>query len=98
MARVRTAARKKSSVQKTSTRAKPAKSSRRKLPTKSVRAKAPGSAARLAKPRRPKQRVAISHHREEDFAAGLRSYAQYRDLGIADATQGMVRAHVLRFV
>src|SRR5713226_2277479 len=36
---------------------------------------------------RPKQRIAISHHREEDFKAdGLRTYAQYRDLGIADAT------------
>ena len=36
---------------------------------------------------RPKQRIAISHHREEDFKAdGLRAYAKYRDLGIADAT------------
>ena len=37
---------------------------------------------------RPQQRIAISHHREEDFKAdGLRAYAKYRDLGIADATQ-----------
>ena len=28
----------------------------------------------------------------------MRTYAQYRDLGIVDATHGMVRAHVLRFV
>ncbi|WGS01780.1 cupin domain-containing protein [Bradyrhizobium sp. ISRA443] len=46
---------------------------------------------------RPKQRVAISHHREEDFRAdGLRAYAKYRDLGIADATHGLAQAHVIR--
>ena len=28
----------------------------------------------------------------------LRSYAAYRDLGISDATGGMVQAHVIRFV
>jgi len=46
---------------------------------------------------RPKQRIAISHHREEAFKAdGLRAYAKYRDLGIADATHGLARAHVIR--
>jgi mannose-6-phosphate isomerase-like protein (cupin superfamily) len=51
------------------------------------------------KPRsKPKQRIAVSHHREEDFKAdGLRAYAKYRDLGIADATSGLARAHVIRF-
>ncbi|MDB5521620.1 MAG: cupin [Tardiphaga sp.] len=43
------------------------------------------------------QRVAISHYRNDDFVSGLRAYAQYRDLGMVDATNGMVRAHVLRF-
>lgn len=43
------------------------------------------------------QRVAISHYDNADFESGLRSYAQYRDLGIVEATGGMVRAHVLRF-
>jgi hypothetical protein len=48
---------------------------------------------------RPKQRIAVSHHREEDFKAdGLRSYAQYRDLGIADATHGLAQAHVIRLI
>ena len=56
-------------------------------PTRTVRSKA-----------RPRQRFVASHHREEDFQGGLRSYANYRDLGIADATNGMVRAHVIRFV
>lgn len=54
-----------------------------------------------AKPaaKRPKQRIAISHHREEDFKAdGLRTYAQYRDLGIAGATHGLAQAHVIRLV
>jgi quercetin dioxygenase-like cupin family protein len=45
---------------------------------------------------RPKQRFALSHHREEDFDQGLRPYSAYRDLGIAPATGGMVQAHVIR--
>ena len=46
-----------------------------------------------------KQRVAVSHHREEDFkTGGLRTYAKYRDLGMNQATSGMVQAHVIRFV
>jgi mannose-6-phosphate isomerase-like protein (cupin superfamily) len=49
--------------------------------------------------KRPKQRIAISHHREEDFKAdGLRTYAQYRDLGIAAATDGLAQAHVIRLI
>jgi mannose-6-phosphate isomerase-like protein (cupin superfamily) len=49
--------------------------------------------------KRPKQRIAISHHREEDFKAdGLRTYAQYRDLGIAKATHGLAQAHVIRLI
>ena len=47
---------------------------------------------------RPKHKFRVSHHREEDFDAGLRSYAKYRDLGIAPATGGMVQAHVIRFI
>jgi hypothetical protein len=48
---------------------------------------------------RPKQRIAISHHRDQDFKAdGLRAYAKYRDLGIAEASQGLARAHVIRLV
>lgn len=47
---------------------------------------------------RPPQTFTVSHLREEDFAAGLRRYAEYRDLGMAAATTGMVQAHVIRFV
>jgi quercetin dioxygenase-like cupin family protein len=47
---------------------------------------------------RPKHKFAFSHHREEDFDQGLRTYAKYRDLGIAPATGGMVQAHVIRMI
>ena len=40
----------------------------------------------------------MSHHDERDFQSGLRRYAKYRDLGISKATNGMVQAHVIRFV
>ncbi|CCD86768.1 conserved protein of unknown function [Bradyrhizobium sp. ORS 285] len=50
-------------------------------------------------PRRPKQKVAISHLNEADFKPdGLRAYAHYRDLGIAAATHGLARAHVIRML
>jgi hypothetical protein len=63
-----------------------------------TRKPAPRRSARAKPAARPKQRFAVSHLREEDFATGLRRYAQYRDLGVATATRGMVRAHVIRFV
>jgi mannose-6-phosphate isomerase-like protein (cupin superfamily) len=71
-----------------------AKSSARKT----IKSKASAAAKpKPAKTARPKQRIAISHHREEDFKAdGLRTYAKYRDLGIADATHGLAQAHVIR--
>lgn len=43
------------------------------------------------------QKFNVSHMNEADFKAnGLRPYAEYRDLGIAAATNGMVQAHVIR--
>jgi hypothetical protein len=45
-----------------------------------------------------KHSFVASHHSPEAFEAGLRRYAKYRDLGIAAATDGMVRAHVIKFV
>ena len=45
----------------------------------------------------PKQKLHISHLREEDFKVqGLRAYTLSRDLGMAEATGGMVDAHVNR--
>ena len=46
--------------------------------------------------RRTQQKFTVSHHCEEDFDAGLRTYSAYRDLGIAPATGGLVQAHVIR--
>ena len=64
-----------------------------------VSAAKPKSAAKSASKARPKQRIAISHHREEDFKAdGLRTYAKYRDLGIAEASHGLAQAHVIRLI
>ncbi len=84
---VRTAAKKKStarSIAKTASR-KPVKPKAR--------------AVSAAKPRRPRQRVAVSHYRDQDFQTnGLRPYAQYRDLGIAGATHGLAQAHVIRLI
>jgi mannose-6-phosphate isomerase-like protein (cupin superfamily) len=81
--------------------AKPQRSPKTKRPTtgKTITAKTK-RAARPAATRKlgPKQKFTVSHHREADFAQGLRNYAKYRDLGIAAATAGMVQAHVIRFV
>ncbi|MCP3465335.1 MULTISPECIES: cupin domain-containing protein [unclassified Bradyrhizobium] len=64
---------------------------------KAVKAKARTTPAKTRA--RPKQRIAVSHHREEDFKAdGLRTYAHYRDLGIAAATHGLAQAHVIRLL
>lgn len=60
-----------------------------------VRAKAAKSAVKLRRP----HKFVVSRLRSEDFKSdGLRTYAQYRDLGIKDATNGMAVAHVIRFV
>jgi mannose-6-phosphate isomerase-like protein (cupin superfamily) len=64
---------------------------------KALKSKGRVSKAKPVKKARPKQRIAISHHREEDFKAdGLRTYAKYRDLGIAEASHGLAQAHVIR--
>jgi hypothetical protein len=81
-------AQKRSSARKT-----PAKPSARKKLASKGRASVPMKRAR------PKQRMAISHYRDEDFKAdGLRTYAKYRDLGVADASSGLARAHVIRLI
>jgi hypothetical protein len=47
----------------------------------------------------PPQSFTVSHHSEQSFVGGgLRDYATYRDLGMIQATGGMVRAHVMRFI
>ena len=39
---------------------------------------------------------AVSHARDGRFDRGLRSFFEYRDLGIKGATDGRVEAHVIR--
>jgi mannose-6-phosphate isomerase-like protein (cupin superfamily) len=74
-----------------------AKSSARKVSARRPQRR-PVPRTKAAPKARPKQSFVVSHHREEDFDAGLRRYAKYRDLGINKATNGLVRAHVIRFV
>lgn len=38
----------------------------------------------------------VSHQRDALFQRGLRSFFEYRDLGIRQATEGRVVAHVIR--
>ena len=93
-AAARTAAQKKSPARKAATRKTATKSTARK-PIKATKARAVPAAKRA----RPKQRIAISHYRDEDFKAdGLRTYAHYRDLGVAAASHGLAQAHVIRLI
>jgi mannose-6-phosphate isomerase-like protein (cupin superfamily) len=88
----RNAGQKKSPPRKAAAKTTAKPSARKKL-------KAKARAVPVTKRARPKQRIAISHHREEDFKVdGLRAYAQYRDLGIAEASRGLAQAHVIRLI
>jgi mannose-6-phosphate isomerase-like protein (cupin superfamily) len=44
----------------------------------------------------PKGRFHVSHDAGAEWDAGLRRYFEYRDLGMAAASGGKVRAHVIR--
>ena len=89
----RSAQQKKSPARKTAGKTAAKSTARKKLKAKGRATPAPAKRARA------KQRIAVSHHREEDFKAdGLRAYAKYRDLGFADATQGLAQAHVIRLI
>jgi mannose-6-phosphate isomerase-like protein (cupin superfamily) len=97
-AAARTAAQKKSPARKSVANKTAAKSTARKtIKAKDRKTKARGQPS--AKRMRPKQRIAISHYRDEDFVTnGLRTYARYRDLGIAEASHGLAQAHVIRLI
>jgi mannose-6-phosphate isomerase-like protein (cupin superfamily) len=78
---------------------KPAKSAAKSSARRKITARAKSKAKPAkTKPAAKKQTFVASHHSPDAFAQGLRRYAQYRDLGIAAATMGMVRAHVIKFV
>jgi mannose-6-phosphate isomerase-like protein (cupin superfamily) len=96
----RRAAQKKSPARKTvASKTVAHKSAATSTSRKQIRAKDRKPALPTAKPARPKQRIAISHYRDEDFVTnGLRAYAQYRDLGVAKASRGLAQAHVIRLI
>jgi mannose-6-phosphate isomerase-like protein (cupin superfamily) len=97
-AAARTAAQKKSPARKSVANKTAAKSTARKT-IKAKDRKTKARALPSAKRARPKQRIAISHYRDEDFVTnGLRTYARYRDLGIAEASHGLAQAHVIRLI
>lgn len=43
-----------------------------------------------------KQKFSVSYAKDAVFQQGLREFMEYRDLGIADATNGAFRAHIVR--
>ena len=71
----------------------------RKTSAKKTSGKKSAAAARAKPKARPKQKFNVNHFRAEDFRAdGLRTYAQYRDLGMSKATNGLLQAHVIRLI
>jgi hypothetical protein len=97
-AAAKAAAQKKSAARKMVARKTAAKSTSRKQ-IKAKNRKTEARALAPKRPARPKQRIAISHYRDEDFKAdGLRTYARYRDLGVAEASRGVAQAHVIRLI
>jgi mannose-6-phosphate isomerase-like protein (cupin superfamily) len=44
----------------------------------------------------PEQLFSVSRARDAVYQTGLRGFMEYRDLGIAQATHGQYRAHVIR--
>jgi len=44
------------------------------------------------------QEFMVQHLKSGKFKTGLRSYAAYRDLGVHQATNGVVQAHVIRLL
>lgn len=43
-------------------------------------------------------KLSVSHGKDAGFSEGLRGFFEYRDLGIKEATNGKVGAHVIRAV
>src|SRR5262249_39121649 len=74
----------------------PSRRARRQTATR--RRTAPKAARTARRKTKLRHGFVVNRDREEDSEGGLRRYAKYRDLGIAQATNGMVRAHVIRFV
>jgi mannose-6-phosphate isomerase-like protein (cupin superfamily) len=87
-----TKTRKASKVSRTSSKT----SARRRIAARKSKPKAKAVAKAKAAPR--KQTFVASHLDANAFEGGLRSYAKYRDLGIAAATNGLAVAHVIKMI
>jgi hypothetical protein len=90
---VKTAARGRPVAARKTRVAKAVAPAKRKAAPRKVQVRAPAAS------RNQVHRFVVSHLNEADFKAdGLRAYAKYRDLGIAEATGGLCQAHVIRLV
>jgi uncharacterized RmlC-like cupin family protein len=88
---------------KATAKRKPKSRTRARVPARKSSARRPVKAAvktatKTKTKRAAKQRFVASHLDDGDFKQGLRSYATYRDLGIAAATKGLAVAHVIRLI
>jgi mannose-6-phosphate isomerase-like protein (cupin superfamily) len=92
-----TKTRKASKVSRTSSKTSSNKTSaRRRIAARKSKPKAKAATKAKAAPR--KQTFVASHLSADAFEGGLRSYAKYRDLGIAAATNGLAQAHVIKMI
>ena len=71
-------------------------SARRRLAAAKGKAKPKPAPKSKSAPR--KQTFVASHLNPNAFEGGLRSYAKYRDLGMAAATNGLAQAHVIKMI
>jgi mannose-6-phosphate isomerase-like protein (cupin superfamily) len=71
-------------------------SARRRVAVRKSKPKSKTATKPKARPR--KQTFVASHLESSGFDSGLRSYAAYRDLGIAKATKGLAVAHVIKMI
>jgi mannose-6-phosphate isomerase-like protein (cupin superfamily) len=92
-----TKTRKASKIARTSGRTSGGKTSaRRRVAAPKSKPKAKANSKAKAAPRQ--QTFVASHLNPNAFEGGLRSYAKYRDLGIAAATNGLAVAHVIKMI
>jgi mannose-6-phosphate isomerase-like protein (cupin superfamily) len=90
---------KKASKSKARAKAAARSASASRRPVKKAKAKSAPKRKMEAKAKRPpKQEFVVNHLKDGAFEGGLRSYAEYRELGIAPATHGLVQAHVIRLL
>jgi hypothetical protein len=95
--------RKTSSSNKTSPSNKTSRSSskmsaRRRLAAAKAKPKPSPKAGTKPKAAPRKQTFVASHLNPNAFEGGLRTYAKYRDLGMAAATNGLAQAHVIKMI